>query len=113
MSRFIQCPFATHQTQLAAEQLEHNNLVNAFNILCLNFIYTIIGWAAAAVVAAVTIAAMPVAMRESEKKLRKVCTTLLKDETSKRKYFAITRERGSVQLHTAQIIHTLNMSMNV
>lgn len=51
--------------------------------------------------------------RGREKKMRKVCTTLLKDETSKRKYFAITRERGSVQLHTAQIIRTLNMSMNV
>lgn len=43
VSHFVQCPFAMHQTQLAAKQLEQNNLVNAFNILCLNFIYTIIG----------------------------------------------------------------------
>lgn len=44
------------------------------------------------------------------KKCRKKKLYALKDETSKRKYFAITRTGFRA---AAQIIHTLNMSMNV
>lgn len=68
VSRFVQCPFGTHQTELAAKQLEHNNLVNAFNILCLNFIYTIVGWAAAA---AVMVVSVTIDGREGDKKKSK------------------------------------------